>query len=946
MLPQALLAALLWQIYRTETEQSLAEQRALFADGYRHMVEDFRRVIRIAHAQVIDVPAVRTLLTPGRASDNLATAADDERGRRGRLYRMLYREFEVLRRNDIRVLQFVLPDGRSFLRMNRPDLFNDDIAADRPVLRQAIDTREAAEGFENGRVYPGYRFALPLFDGDRLLAVVDYSVSFDALQREFQRHWEGHRGASQFVLHRSRLEQVVHPSARMLFRDVALNPDFVAEDIASPFRDIQNPVLPPGYIHAIDARLAHDRRLRQAIDRGLPYARHLCLPGLACYAIALMPIPDSSGVTVGYMIIYQPEPHLWRLRGMLLATLLAASLLLTIVAVTLWRWLASRQRLRTISEQMAEGLFVTDKAGKILYANPAAGAVLGYDGSALLGLNAHRLHAHDVLEDRDRGRTQAHCPMQSVPMGGDVYRNAAEIFRRRDGSLLQADVVASPLRENGAITGVVVLFRDLTAERDAQSRLRRAETSFRKRQQVQQERLRQLAYHDRLTGLHNRNAFLEQLEHAIERAHSRNGQLALLFFDIDQFKRINDVLGHAIGDAVLRIVGTRVRSALQPTDELARLSADEFAIVLEQASHQRTAARVARSLLARLRNPIAIRGKTIHLSASIGIAIYPTDGADTTTLLRHAEAAMYLAKEKGRNRFSEFTVELAQSAERRFELEVELRQALEGNQFRLAYQPKVSLQDGSIIGLEALLRWQHPRRGLLGPAAFLDVARDTGLIQPITAWVVEQAARQCRTWHQAGLNPGRVSVNLDASFFQPHELEALLRQAMRQAGTPPAHLELEILETAMQADAETNALWTRLVEAGFELAIDDFGTGESSLARLKQLPAATLKIDRGFVQDIEVDANDRSIVRTIIVMAKTLGKYALAEGVETEAQLRFLMQDGCDVVQGYWFSPPVASEALPDLLRNNDFACSVSALRSALGLPQMTWQDARREQLA
>jgi EAL domain-containing protein (putative c-di-GMP-specific phosphodiesterase class I) len=339
--------------------------------------------------------------------------------------------------------------------------------------------------------------------------------------------------------------------------------------------------------------------------------------------------------------------------------------------------------------------------------------------------------------------------------------------------------------------------------------------------------------------------------------------------------------------------------------------------LLDDLEHSGTPSDIAHQLLVLIREPLLNDENAVHLSASIGISIYPTDGMDATTLLKNADAAMHQIKQQGRDGYSYFTSVLAVEADRRFALEGELRLALDEGQLRLYYQPKIELSDGTITGFEALLRWQHPERGLLSPAHFLDAARDSGLIQPINAWVLGHAAHQAAAWRDSGVGAGRIGCNVDGSLVSdPRSLMALLADSISEAHITPAELELEIVETAMSQAISASNLWQDLAEMGFELAIDDFGTGESSLARLKQLPVTTLKIDQSFVRDIENDANDRSIVRALIAMSQTMGKRVVAEGVETQAQLEFLVSAGCHGAQGYLIGRPMPAGEVEAYLCN------------------------------
>ena len=1031
----AALAWVLWGMYRHEERQLLELHRAELAAGYASTIEGFGRLVGAIHRLRVDTPVVRDLLAQAAAlDDSVPEQAPERRRLRGRLYRELYGVHQELLRNGVLTFQFVAPDGRSFLRFHRPDLVDDQLAARRLLVDSALRAQAVRQGFESGRDYAGHRYLLPVLSDGRLVAVADYGLSLAATDGAPGAADTARAGSGRLLLRRALLESVAHPSALTRYRRAALHPEFViAKSDAPVSADPTQPL--PAVSAEVDARLAGSGSVRRAVAEGRAHARHLCPHLDHCVAVVLLPVMDSAGRVGAYFVAHRDAPELPLLRLQFLSLLGVGGLLLLLAGIALWRWLASRRRLRTITEHMGEGLYVMDAQGRIIHVNAAACAILGYGRDELLGAKAHALfHAHTHGERL----TEHNCPLRQEPLRGAVYRSDNETFRRRDGAAVQVNVVASPLREDGVVAGSIVLFRDVTAELAARERLRRVDVAFhnlaeavaltgpdariqavnrafteitgyseaevlgqtprilssgrhdqrfyaalwhelgrtgrwegeiwnrRKSGEVypewlkinavtgtdgdvvgyvsvfsditevraSEDRLRRLAYHDQLTGLYNRNAFVESLRHALLRAAAAGERVALLYLDLDRFKRINDTLGHVTGDLLLREIAERIRAALRPQDQGARLGGDEFVLLLDGALQNATAPRVAHALLAAVRRPLVIEGRRLHVTASIGIAMFPEDGGDAATLLKHADAAMYLAKQQGRDGYRYFTATMAEEGRRRFELESALREALRHDRLRLVYQPKVSLADGSIVGLEALLRWQHPRQGLLAPGSFLDVAREAGLMQSITEWLLHQAACQCRAWRTEQVPFGRVSVNLDAGWFQPLPLEGLLLQIVREAGITPDDLELEILETAMRNDAETSALWPRLVDAGFELSIDDFGTGESSLARIKQLPIRTLKIDRSFLADIEHNDSDRSMIRTIVAMTKTLGKRALAEGVETEAQLRFLLRTGCELAQGFYFSRPLPPEQIAPLLREAPYVPVMAALREGLPAAQ------------
>jgi diguanylate cyclase (GGDEF)-like protein/PAS domain S-box-containing protein len=422
----------------------------------------------------------------------------------------------------------------------------------------------------------------------------------------------------------------------------------------------------------------------------------------------------------------------------------------------------------------------------------------------------------------------------------------------------------------------------------------------------------QLAYHDALTGLLNRFSLQSQLEQALAMAHREQRALAVVFLDLDRFKVINDTMGHAVGDALLKEVAYRLRDNVRDSDIVARLGGDEFVVVLTEVDDATAAARVADKLLQALAERYPIGENVLRSTASIGLAIHPYDGEDGDTLMKNADIAMYHAKSQGRNNVQFFTAEMNRAAVKRLMLEHDLRVAVETNQFELHYQPQLDSRDGRIIGVEALVRWRHPRDGLVSPAVFIPVAEETGLILPLGEWVLSEACRQLRAWRDAGLQGLTMAVNLSAHQLHSPVLLTQVAQALEKHGLAGADLELEITESVAMHDPDSSISQLKaLRDLGVRLSIDDFGTGYSSLSYLKLLPIHTLKLDQSFVRDIETDVNDVAICTATIALAHSLGLAVIAEGVETEAQRLLLVSRQCDFMQGYLFSKPLpAAEAL------------------------------------
>jgi diguanylate cyclase len=431
--------------------------------------------------------------------------------------------------------------------------------------------------------------------------------------------------------------------------------------------------------------------------------------------------------------------------------------------------------------------------------------------------------------------------------------------------------------------------------------------------------LQHVATHDALTGLPNRLLLADRLDQAIAHAERHQSRFAVLVVDLDRFKAINDSLGHLAGDALLKEIARRLAGALRKADTLARLGGDEFVLIINEIPGLQTLETIGARLLTDITLPVKLSDLELHSTASIGIAVFPTDGTDAQSLLKHADAAMYHAKKTGRNACQFFAPAMSEFAKERLEIENGLRRALTQHELVLYYQPKVDVQSGIIDSAEALIRWQHPTRGVIVPSEFIPLAEESGLILPIGEWVLREACRQARQWRDAGLRPLRVAVNVSAQQFRYKNLLAVVRAALETAGLEPRYLELELTETAVMQDAEQSIEILRQLSAlGVRISVDDFGTGYSSLSYLRRLPLDKLKIDRTFIRELAMNREDAEIVRAIVSLAHNLRLKVIAEGVETPDQLAFLRALGCDQYQGFHHSAPLPKEAFAAMLREHE----------------------------
>jgi len=635
---------------------------------------------------------------------------------------------------------------------------------------------------------------------------------------------------------------------------------------------------------ASDSQFIQERR--QAIKIALVYASigglwTLLTSDLPALALGLTTLGEVAWATLasGLMVIFTTS---WLLYLLVKDKLEAAK--------------HSQQELRLRDraiEASVNAIIITDHTAPdepIIYVNKAFERITGYSTEEVIGQNCRFLLGNDNDQpELDTIRTAIHeCREARVTL-----RNY-----RKDGTLFWNDLYIAPVRDDeGEVTNYVGIQNDISDSR------------------TYQQELEHQANYDTLTGLPNRNLMHDRLKQAISHARRYHKVMAVAFIDLDNFKLVNDSLGHSAGDRLLTTVADRLKACVRSSDTAARLSGDEFVLILFDQNDEVIINNTMQRILSEVSLPCRLEDREFYVSCSIGYSLYPKDGETPEILLKSADAAMYHAKEQGRNNFQPYATDMEVKASERLEIGNDLRQAIEKNELFLCFQPRVDLADGTICGMETLVRWQHPKLGLISPSQFIPIAEETGLISQIGEWVLRTACTQTKDWLDRGLPPVIVSVNLSARQFVKKDLVQTVEKILEETGLPPAQLELELTESLIMHNAELFISTLRnLKSLGILLSVDDFGTGFSSLSYLKRFPIDCLKIDRSFVHDVSEDSDSSAIVRAVIHLGHSMGLKVIAEGVETPAELAFIREHQCDELQGYFFSEPLPTDQFEQIL--------------------------------
>ncbi len=920
---------------------------------------------------------------------------------REELYQHLKKHYDKLSSLiNLRQLHFHLPDNRSFLRMHRPDKFGDDLSDIRPTVAYVNRYHESIDGFEEGRVYYGFRFVYPLFDGNRYIGSVEISFPTEAFKTRFNYNYY----TSQFIIAKKIVFKKVWKRERLAdYSKTMISAKFCIENI-----DVNSNL--KKYI---------TQKMRDDFDRNLQSQREFSLVNIVAdttLIFSFLPMKNPvTGELVGYMIIIYDDSTintilLKAIVGQILGFILVFSFFVFVYhrKVDQEILITSESKYRRLIENIGHSYFFYNynRDGVFTYTSHSLKKILGYSKNEFLVRYDRYLTDNRLNKEMNRYDKRSMQWVEKEPFRVEIYhKNGSKVWLEmtetpkydEDGNLLSVDGIAKEVtseirldkiisnsqtvlfywyaKENWPVAYVSknidifgysadnftsnrVKFSDIIYpddleqvfidvdyytqnhidhftqiyrifDRDGNIRWIDDRTTIERNlngdvifylgtiiditQEKQiQERLLYQTKHDELTNLPNRTLLIERIQESIKNSKESKNRFALIYLDFDRFKEINDSMGHNFGDKVILEASNRFDSVIEK-NTIARLGGDEFVILADEIENSSEIIDIIDRLIDVMKLPFVIENQQVYVTMSIGISVYPEDGDSAGILLKNADAAMFKAKDDGRGIYRFYAQEMTTKALEHIIMETNIRQGLKNNEFIVYYQPQVDSTTGRLIGVEALVRWQHPTMGLIAPFKFIPLAEKTGLIIPLDRYVMRVAMEQIVEWYSRGVNPGTLALNLSIQQLQKPDFISMLSSIMNKLGMRAEWLELEITESHIMTNPKRAIkVLTELSRQGIKLAIDDFGTGYSSLSYLKQLPIDKLKIDRSFIKDIPKDKDDIAITKSIISLSKTLNLDVIAEGVETIEQKEFLIANGCSSIQGYLYDKPIEANGIEE----------------------------------
>ena len=836
------------------------------------------------------------------------------------LYEKMKPHFEGLNESGVSILQFSFENNKSFLRVHKPTKFNDDLSNVRYSFVYTNSKQKMVRGFEQGKISHAFRNIYPLYYKDEFLGSVDISFSSEIVQDNMIMLHDTH---THFILNKNIFKaNIWERQKKVKYIQSIENDNFLfAITKSHPLNAFT------------DMEINLNKNLKKEIADNLKHNNSFALQdGNAI--VAYLPVKNlKENKIVAYLVSYKYSEHINSIVKEYVLANIIVFIFLMIIAIVIYMNLNRRftleeevnkktKDLKYLNENLEKEVQKQNKAFETLFEKAPDGIMI-FQSNEIVQCNEavvkmmHCDSKEDILYKHPSEFSPEVQPdgfksldkiqiMIEVAITEGVH-NFEWLHTRMDGEEFFADVTLTPI--SLADKDIIhVVLRDISYEKKVQKELLE-----------QKKKLHYRANHDELTKLPNRALFNDRLSQSIKGASRQDRRFAVLFIDLDRFKQINDSLGHTIGDRVLQEISKRLKSIMRKEDTLARLGGDEFIVLMQDIKQGNDASLLADKIIEIATQPIHIDDNTLYISASIGISLYPDDGVNTQDLLMYADNAMYKAKDEGRSNYQFYSSEMTALSLSKVVMETNMRNAIKNEEFILSYQPQINGLTNEIIGMEALVRWEHPTKGLLGPNEFIPLAEETGMIVELDKWVIKTAMFQVSEWYKQGLNPGVLALNLTIKLLEDKNFIDIIKNLIDQIEYKPEHLEFEVTESQIMKDPK-RAIAT-LLEIGsmnINIAIDDFGTGYSSLSHLKQLPIDKLKIDRSFISDIPYDEDDMSITIAIIALAKSLHLRVIAEGVETEEQKNFLLENGCVDIQGYLYAKPMLADDMVKFLQNNN----------------------------
>jgi diguanylate cyclase (GGDEF)-like protein/PAS domain S-box-containing protein len=897
---------------KNSTKIILNHQIEELSNSYKVTQENFKIISDNTYNTILNTKEVSKLIYQAKHSKDEKKKA----GFRKKLYEKIKPHFEHFKKSGVIIILFSFADNKTFLRMHKPNKFDDDLSSVRYSFVQANSKKEIVRGFEQGKTTHAFRNIYPLYHNKEFIGSVDISFSSEIVQDRIN------------ILHKTHTHFLVDKNlfkANMWKREKKVKYIQSIEDENFLFTFTKNH--PDGVFP--DTEINLNNKLKKEISKNIKHNNSFAL-NYDSAVIAFYPVKNiKQNKTVAYLVSYEDSPYLKNnlqkhkiINIIFFIILLIGSFVLFVnikQRLSLQKEVNKKTKdLKYLNENLEEEVQKQNKAFETLFEKATDGILIIQNrkfvqcNEAVVKMLRYE-SKHEFLNKKSSELSPKFQPDGTLSsQKAEKMRKIAEdkgsnnfewVHVKADGEEFWVDVTLTPI--SLADRDIIhVVWRDISYQKKIQQELIE-----------QQIVLDHRANHDSLTQLPNRALFNDRLEQSIRTSSRQKKRFAVLFLDLDRFKQINDSLGHAIGDKVLQEIAKRLKSLIRKEDTLARLGGDEFTILIQDLKKESDAAILAKKIIKTIAEPIYIEKHTLYSSASIGISFFPKDSTDIDDLLMYADNAMYKAKDEGRSIFRYYSEEMTALALSKVVLESGMRMALENEELILFYQPQMNATNGKLIGVEALIRWEHPKKGLISPDIFIPIAQETGLIVELDRWVMKTAMKQVSTWHKHGLNPGVVALNLTIKLLQEKKFVEMVNKSMKEFEFKPEWLEFEVSEGQIMINPENAINKLKMInDMNIGISVDDFGTGYSSLSYLKRLPIDKLKIDKSFIKGLPANEEDVSITKAIIALCKSLNLDVIAEGVETVEQKVFLVENGCVNIQGYFYSKPIPAEEMEKFL--------------------------------